>query len=160
MSLVSFLSRMTSLLNHDFRLLFKNLDMLITMIQVLSSVNILKKPNMYTPDKSLATLITFGRSLKYGSPDAFLGLNATWRIFHTHICKISLIMNSLMMGIISPLLKSWLQTFTWFPPLEGLTVLWNVWNLAGKHFLMFCKKLNAMQKTYHLHYVGKISIQN
>ena len=76
MSLVSFLSRMT-LLNHDFRLLFKNLDMLITMIQVLSSVNILKKPNMYTPDKSLATLITFGRSLEYGSPDAFLGLNAT-----------------------------------------------------------------------------------
>ena len=68
---------MTSLLNHDFRLLLKNLDMLITMIQVLSNVNILKKPNMYTPDKSLATLITFGRSLKYGSPDAFLGLNAT-----------------------------------------------------------------------------------
>lgn len=36
----------------------------------------------------------------------------------------------------------------------------NVWILASRYFLMFCKKkkMNTFQKTYHMHYVGKISI--
>ena len=42
----------------------------------------------------------------------------------------------------------------------GIDCALNVWNLDSRHFLVFCKKLNAMQKTYHMHYVGKISIQN
>ena len=31
---------------------------------------------METPDKNLTAMITFVRSLAYGSPDVFLGLNA------------------------------------------------------------------------------------
>ena len=36
----------------------------------------------------------------------------------------------------------------------------NVWILTSMYFLMFCKKLNAFQKPYYMHYEGKISIQN
>ena len=46
------------------------------------------------------------------------------------------------------------------PSTGGIDCALNVWNLDSRHFLVFCKKLNAMQKTYHMHYVGKISIQN
>ena len=34
----------------------------------------------------------------------------------------------------------------------------NEWILTSMYFLMFCKKLNTFQKTYHMHYVHKISI--
>ena len=105
-------------------------------------------------------MIIFGSPLEYGSPDVFLGLNATWRIFHTHICKISLYYEFFDAGNDQPITEILAADIYMISSTGGIDCALNVWNLAGKHFLMFCKKLNAMQKTYHLHYVGKISIQN
>jgi len=45
-----------------------------------------------------------------------------------------------------------------FLPLGGIDCVLNVWILASRNFLMFCKKLNTFQKTYHMHYVDKVSI--
>ena len=46
------------------------------------------------------------------------------------------------------------------PSTGGIDCALNVRIIASRHFLMFCKKLNTFQKPYHMHYVGKISIQN
>ena len=105
-------------------------------------------------------MIIFGSPLEYGSPDVFLGLYATWRIFHTHISKISLHYEFFDDGNHQPIIEILAADIYMISSTGGTDCALNVWILAGKHFLMFCKKLNAMQKTYHMHYVGKISIQN
>jgi len=45
-----------------------------------------------------------------------------------------------------------------FLPLEGLIVFWMYGFLPVGIFSCFVKKLNTFQKTYHMHYVDKVSI--
>ena len=106
MSLLSFLSKMTSLLKPEFGLLPKNPTHLLHWYNF-HLVWIFSRSLRCKHLTKLATLITFGRVLEYGWPGVFLGLNATWCICPTHYVWFLCIMNSLMMWLMRLVLKHW-----------------------------------------------------
>ena len=69
---------------------------------------------------------------------------------HSYICKASLYYEFSDDGNDQPITEILAADIYMISSTGGIDCALNVWNLAGKHFLMFCKKLNAMQKTYHL----------
>ena len=160
MSHVSFLCKMTALLKPEFGLLPKNPTHLLHWYSFYL-VWIFSRSLRCKYLTKAWTHWLHSDGLSSPSPDVSWGLNATWRICHS-LTFVSLHYEFSADG------KD--DTCYWSPghthyiymisSTGGIDCTLNVWNLADRHFLVFCKKLNAVQKTYHMHYVGKISIQN